>query len=465
MTSLADKQSPEGAAGRTQRLARGTLVFVAGVVFGKMLLLLTQLLLGRVLGPAGYGLYTLGFSLFLVVQWVASLGLDWGVLRYCSLYRARGQPELVQRTLLSAAVLGFGSSLLVASLLAAVAGPLAEGFFAEPALAGVVRLFAVGLPFYVLMRLATTFFQSRQQYGRMTFIQHGVQPVVHLVFLLGAFALGWSLLGAVGAFLASVGLAAALGLGLVRREMPGLTWARPERAPLRLLLRYSLGLTFIGLTYQLLLRIPAFLLGYLGTAEQVGVYAAAANLAMVLSLTPALFAAPFLPVIVELWEKGELDELKQKYQTVVRWSLSVLLPLFLLLVLLRKEVIGLFGPQFAGGSPILVLLSVAWVVYFAKGSVATLLDMTGRQTLDLLNLTGAAVVSIVLNIFLIPRYGALGAGLATTLAILLWAAVEYVEVRRLYRLWPWGEAVGALLAVTLVSGVLGALLYAWVAWP
>src|ERR1700730_658865 len=96
-------------------------------------------------------------------------------------------------------------------------------------------------------------------------------------------------------------------------------------------------------------------------------------------------------------------------------------------VLFRTPILTLFGQDFRGAGNILITLGLAWMVYYAKGPVAALLDMTGRQMIDLPNLGGVLVLSLVRGLWWIPRAGALGAGWAISISILAWSLAELAE--------------------------------------
>src|SRR5438046_1127659 len=158
--------------------AKGAAVFLAGFSLGKLGLLLVQILIGRALGVASYGRYSLGFSMVMIVQWVASLGLDWGVLRYCAVHFATERSEHVKSTIRTAVILSLGSSVLLAGATVLVAPAVARRFFDDPELGTTLVFFGVALPFYVLVRISSCFEQSVQEIERATVVQHISQPIL-----------------------------------------------------------------------------------------------------------------------------------------------------------------------------------------------------------------------------------------------------------------------------------------------
>ncbi len=91
----------------------------------------------------------------------------------------------------------------------------------------------------------------------------------------------------------------------------------------------------------------------------------------------------------------------------------------------------LFGSAYAQAVPVMQLLSLALGVTLLRGTFRNGLAAAGYQQLDLASAAIAVGVNISLNIFLIPRYGMLGAALATLGSEVAWMFVSrYYFVHR-----------------------------------
>jgi O-antigen/teichoic acid export membrane protein len=446
----------------TRRLARGASIYVMGLLVGKGLTVVLQVILGRWLGPAAYGLYALGYSIVALLQWVTSLGLDQGVLRYCALYRTQKQPGQVRATVRHALLLATIASAVVAALLAMTSGKVAARFFTIQ-FSPVLAIFVLALPFLIVTRIAATYVQSANDIFRMTVLQLLARPVTNILFLAAAIALGLGVEGAAGAYVLCTLGAAALGAYYLGRTLPEPTRARIEmnHSPL---LRYSMAMVLVGLSYQVILRISILLLGHLTTSAQVGVYSAGASFALAFGFMPLIFEQPALPMMVELYEARRLEELRRLYRRVTRWTLAAVLPPFLLLCLFRSEVMDLFGSNFSEGATVLLILSLGWLVYYGKGPAGGVLQMTGWQNLEVVNMVGVAALMVVANYLAIPRYGAVGAAVATASTTAVWAVVEYVEVRLIYGLSPWSRAARRNLLVALTTAAVATALEPFLPW-
>ena len=74
------------------------------------------------------------------------------------------------------------------------------------------------------------------------------------------------------------------------------------------------------------------------------------------------------------------------------------------------------------------------------GSVGYLMTMTGNQRQAAVIVGSGAVLNIVLNAMLIPRYGMTGAATATALSMVYWNLLMYLFVRVKLKINPsiWG---------------------------
>lgn len=97
---------------------------------------------------------------------------------------------------------------------------------------------------------------------------------------------------------------------------------------------------------------------------------------------------------------------------------------------LGSHLLSLFGEKFVAGYPVMCILAVAIVGRAAIGPAESLLNMTGGQRDCARSLMIAAGTNLMLNLFLTPRYGIVGAAIAVSTAILLGAFLNWRAARR-----------------------------------
>ena len=202
--------------------------------------------------------------------------------------------------------------------------------------------------------------------------------------------------------------------------------------------------------------------GILATAKEVGIYNTAARTGFLTAVVLVGFSGIFNPVISSLYSRGLLDDLGSLYQDVCRWIFIGCLALSVPMVLLAKDIMAVFGPEFVVGWPVMVLFSGAQLFSSSVGPTNRVLAMTGNQRFFLLVIMVSAVVSLGGSVALVPRYGAMGAAVATVTGVVLFNTASVLFVRCLLGVWPYNRqylkplAAGGLTAagVLLTRSVL-----------
>jgi O-antigen/teichoic acid export membrane protein len=160
-------------------------------------------------------------------------------------------------------------------------------------------------------------------------------------------------------------------------------------------------------------------------------FRAAANIALVVALPLAIIESVISPYITRLYHAGDLGKLQKLTQVA---SLAALLtsavPAIVLLLFSTEAIIILYGSDYAPAFSTLVVIVLGYVIVNLVGLSMQLLYATEYQASAFRISTYGALVTVLLCSFLIPFFGALGAGIALGLGKALRAALFVVEARR-----------------------------------
>ncbi|MEZ5333677.1 MAG: lipopolysaccharide biosynthesis protein, partial [Thermoanaerobaculia bacterium] len=356
-------------------LSRGAGFGVAGSVLGRGLSFLTQVLAGRGLGPAGFGAFGLGWTLFRLGALLAPLGLHLGVLRFGSASPGEGgtAPRGLLRRALGLALLG---GLASAALLAGAARWLERSVFRIEGLGGVLLAFAAALPLVALLTVLAAGARAVRRIGLAVALEQILQPAGFLVLGVAALALGRSASGVAWAHCASYVVATAAALAALRSLLgPGVEG--PGRAAL---VRYSWPTALAGVLTLAVTWTDRLFVGYLMPGEAVGIYHAASQLPMALATVLGGFNAIFGPMAADLHARGEQERLRTLYRTATRWGIVAVLPVLAIVLATPRELLDVvFGSEYAVGARALFWLGVGQAVNVGTGGVGILLMMTGRE--------------------------------------------------------------------------------------
>lgn len=420
------------------RIARGAGISTIGLAINRTLRFATQLALARMYGPTQLGFYALGASVFALIASLAQFGMDQGLVRYVAEHRARGDVSSVRGTILFALGVTFLCSLAFAGSLFLGAGFLADKVFDKPFLEVVFKAFSVAIPPYIVMSMALVATQGFQTMKPSSYVQQILQPLSGFGLIVVFYLLGAQIMGAVTAFVISMFIGAAVSLPYLNLIFPKLLdHATSSRSEPLTILSVSIPMGVVNLTRYLNAWGAVTIMGIMATAADVGIYNTAARTGMLQGLILIAFSGIFNPIISDLYSRGLLHDLGSMYQDVCRWIFTGSLAMFLPMVFLAKEVMAVFGAQFVRGWPVLILIAGAQLFNSSVGPTNRILAMTGNQKMLMIVLLGSTAVSLGGSVILIPLYGAMGAGLATAVGIVLYNAIAVVVTYRLLGVWPY----------------------------
>ena len=422
----------------TAELAQGASLSLFGRISGRTLHLLTQISVGRFFGPEAYGLFAIGLTIFRISGLISVLGMDTSVLRFGVRHKADSRGRLSWVLLV-----GIGAPLLIGTTVGIaifLAAPwLASVVFDKPSLEQVIRLFALGIgPLAGLqVAAAATRISKRMQFWVLS--EELTQPALALLLTLVAALLGLGILGAVAAIVISVGVALIVALYYVRKLFPGvLARSASLRGPWREFLTYSITVSGSRISIALMYWMDRLVLGSFWPAEVVGVYQAAAQSAILFAIILTSFNRIFTPLVADLWHRGELIRLEAVYRISTKWGLYMSLPLFVVVWSAPGLVLSaVFGPEYALGALSLRILALGQLINVGTGGVGLMLAITGHQRRWVLTAIAAFAADVVLLLILIPRYGMLGAAIATSATLSGMYVVGLIQVRHTLALWPY----------------------------
>lgn len=161
------------------------------------------------------------------------------------------------------------------------------------------------------------------------------------------------------------------------------------------------------------------MLGAMVNESDVGIYNAAFKMGSLVLVIIAAVNAVLSPKISNLFDKNNIQGIKIEVLKATRIISYVSLPAVIFLALFSKEILSLFGEEFMEGKWVLIIISAGMLFNAMSGSVGQILNMTNYQK-QFRNFTIiSALLNIVLNYFLISKYGIEGAAIASLISNLV----------------------------------------------
>ncbi|GAA4561352.1 lipopolysaccharide biosynthesis protein [Planotetraspora kaengkrachanensis] len=425
----------------TGRVARGGIAGLAAAGGGAASQFLIVLLVTRSLDPGAAGAFFTATALCLMLAGILRLDAGNGLIYAL----ARPRDEHTARAVVWAAL----APVVACSALAAVTVTILDAELA--ALTGVPDavwpVLAAALPAVVL---ADVLVAATRGLGSMrpTLLLDGLaRPASQLLLVAVGVLTGASLPMTTAAWALSAVPATVLAAWWLGRRLPGpaalpLTWDREATASFW---RYTGPRSVASAIQAVFQRLDIVIVAVLAGPAPAAVYTAATRFKVVGQLANQGLTQAVQPHLVRAIADGDLARARRLYQTTTMWLVVLTWPIWLGYAALAPWLLPLFGPSYADGTAIALVLSGTMVVATACGMVDVVLIASGHTAASLANTGCAVAVTVVADVLLVPSHGALGAALGWSAGVLVKNALPLVQISRRYGLLPFGRhSAGAL---------------------
>lgn len=422
--------------GRSSFASSALFTWVTQVAIG-FLSLVNVLIVSRALGATGRGEFAFLTTVTYLTSQLALLGVEQANINIAS-----AQPRLRAALATNSVLL----ALLLGAIAAGVVGALIALFpkVGGPAPSALRWLMLASVPMLVLYVYMLLLVRADYAFG-LANVASLLTPLLN-VTINGAFAVtGLLSVGtAFGTWLAGQALGTLLMMWHVAYRSAG--FGRPD---LRLA-RRSLGFGIKAQAGRVLAlgnyRLDQWIVGAVAGARELGLYSVAVAWAETLFVLPTAIAAVQRPDLVRLGRSSAAREAAKAF----RACMIVTLPLMAALIVAAPFLcLTLFGAGFRPSIEQLRILAIGAVGIAALKLFGNTLTAQGKPMLETAAVSGAFVMTLGLDIALIPAHGGLGASIASTIAYSaggIAAAVLFVRALQghLSDLIPRRSDVGAL---------------------
>jgi polysaccharide transporter, PST family len=182
------------------------------------------------------------------------------------------------------------------------------------------------------------------------------------------------------------------------------------------LLRESWPLILSSLAIMMYMRIDQIMLGQILGNKEVGLYSAALKFSEVWYFIPMVIVSSVMPNLTEtIYASPELfyQRLKHLFTILIRIAYAIAIPMTLLS---RPLLVQLYGKEYAGAGAVLSIHIWASLFVFLGVGMSPWILNEGLTKYSLFQTVSGAMMNIVLNLLIIPSYGAIGASISTVIS-------------------------------------------------
>lgn len=398
------------------------------------------ILLTRVLGGELFGLFSFALSISALLTLVLSLGVDQVIMRDISrigvgrIHRMavwRDQWHLVMRLVvpltLSVVVIGLWLA-LATDVFGGYAITVAAGFFILPVVMMRKYVESIVLGTKAVLRSivgSQIVYPLLMILGGGCILLLGTQPSVTLI--------SWIYIGAT---LGSLALSVALGWLVFKRLFRGSDTLEGESPGRQAILKSSAHFALVSLGFVMGQHVDVLLTGVLAGPEQVSIVRIASRVAELAALMRAIVVLQYKPRLAEAHGKGDISCLRRHVRLMTTIFVCTGAPLTFGLWIFADQVMSIFGAEFTSGAWVMRIYVLGVFFTLLSGPCTSLLSMCGYEHYASRFVWCALFINVVLDLALIPVFGALGCAIANMISMLFIAVVSTLIVIRALNINP-----------------------------
>ncbi|MBN8939921.1 MAG: polysaccharide biosynthesis C-terminal domain-containing protein [Rhizobiales bacterium] len=431
----ADGAGASTATGRSgelgRRLARGSAWAFLAYVGGAALTFVAQLVIARLMGATSYGVYSYVVAWSSVLAYGSTLGFNVALLRFVPAYAVNEQWPLARGIILFALKWSLAAALATAVVGAVIV--LASSERLHPDLTHSMLIGLAAVPLITMYLVGGAVLRVFGGVVSALLPERIVRDSLLLTFI-ALIALTTSrppnaTLATAALLVSSIATVGLVAIIARRLWLPGLRGVRPAYAP-RDWWPALMPLMVMSAVDVLMTRTGVMLLGWTGNIREAGIFAVGFNVAMLLVLPRVAVSTMFAPTVSDLHARGDRQALQKVFANASTLSLAGSALLALPLLFLMGPLLRWFGEDFASGSRIAYILVIGQVFAAATGPQQSLLTMTGHERAAAALMIASAGLNILGCVLGIPRYGPIGAAMATTATMVAWNVAMAIYIHR-----------------------------------
>lgn len=396
------------------KIGFNTGVQLAGKVISVFLSFFTVLLMTRYLGAAGYGIFTLAFTYVSFFSVIADFGLQSTMVRELS---QRDHDEKQHGNFLFLKIL-----LVILSSLCALIMVL---FFPYPYSVKVAIFIAtIAVAISGISSFGNVVFQSRLRLDLITLVDV-ITKIVTVGFIVFFVNLKLNLYFIISTVL--FGNIIGLGITFIILKDTFRFFYDSAQVQKILSLSFPVGISsFLGLAY---FKVDTIMLSIIKTNSDVGLYSLSYKVLENLLIIWGFYMATVYPLLAKFKGKDDIKQMKSLFRN--SFIVALFLSLFIIVsgIIFAPLIIDIFGGKaFYASIPSLKILLFALPFLFINNLCS---DFFIIQKLNIINITGILIsllVNILLNLWLIPIYGFIGASYVTVFSALFLCLYYIIEI-------------------------------------
>jgi O-antigen/teichoic acid export membrane protein len=389
---------------------------------------------GQIYGPHSIGVIALSMALITIGSVIGRLGMDTYILKQTAIHYVRNGQNYLITTYVALLKVVIPVSLGISIIIFFSSNFLAEEVFHDSSLIHPFEISAIFLTFFSLFFINTEIFRGMKKITIFSLLKNTVTPIISLILLLLLifFYQGHNL----NPFYAQVSAIFLVSLISIIFLLKFFNFKldfleKPKRRiSIQSMLSSSTPMMLSASIYISMTWVDTIMIGVYMDTESVGTYNTVLKVSLIANMVMAAVNSVSATEFSEMWSQNRIKELNLYIKKNTKLIFFASTPILIILAIFSKHILSLFGDSFELGYVALLILIVGQFVHMATGSTDYILNMIGYEKY-VRNITFlAAVVNVILNYILIPKFGMEGAAFSTAVSVVVWKVLGVIVLKR-----------------------------------
>lgn len=226
-----------------------------------------------------------------------------------------------------------------------------------------------------------------------------------------------------------------------------------EIASIKMMVGIALPFATYGIFQKLYTYFDTVLLSILAGDKYVGIYQISFKIIFALQFLPLAFTASLYPALSTYWANNR-EQLRVTFERAMNYLIIISFPIAFGIIVVADKIILLFKSGYDEALLPLQITMGGLLFLFLGYPVGSLLNACDKQKINTINMSITVFVSIILNLFLIKNYEAVGASITVAVTNLLMFSLGFYQVPKILGMWPsgiWQVLLKALLATLVMA--------------
>ncbi len=417
------------------KVATGTGIILFGMLLSIFLQFLSRILIARYWTAAEFGVFSLSISIFYITSSISTLGFRQGLTRNIAYTRNGKKFDKISNYISFSIISGLIFSIVLGFILFLFSESLALNVFNDTSLVNPLKIISACIPFLTIIQIIISVYRGFDKVRPVFYFEHLLINVIFVILIITVIFANISFINVFYSFLVSLIIALFL---IILYSFKDFVNIRKYFNKLQLkndakeLLIFSLPVLGSTMLRMIVTWTDTIMIGAIKNTVDVGFYSIAHDIAIFIQFPLSALLFIYLPLLTGLHAKKKNKEIIKIYKIISKWLVSLSLPFFLFIFLFTNEsIIYPFGQVYVDAVLALRILAIACLFNVIAGPCGETLIAMGKSKFMLYATLTTAVINLLLNFLLIPKFGIVGASIATSISIIF---INILRMLKLYKL-------------------------------